>query len=143
MVLCCMLGDRPPVPTATPTRATRRSPMSRLFTRRAASATLALITTLVIALPVGAASPMVTVTTTSSPTEVTVGYPVAYPITVTNNSKNVLNHVTLTGSLSITLEYLGATPISACSQSVAFCDFGQLGAPGSASATFYYRAPST
>ena len=117
--------------------------MSRLSTRRAASATLALMITLAIAMPVAGADPMVAVTTTSSPTSVTVGLPVAYPITVTNNSKNTLNHVTLTGSPSIALTYLGAIPTSACSQTVAMCDFGQMGSGAAASATFYYRAPTT
>lgn len=93
--------------------------------------------------PAAGASPVVAVTTTSSPTSVTVGLVVAYPITVTNRSKNTLNHVTLAGSTSSSVAYLGASPDGVCSQTQPTCDFGQMGSGAAVTVSFYYRAPST
>lgn len=93
------------------------------------------------AVPASAASPDVRITTTSSPTSVTVGHVVAYPITVTNMSTRTLNHVELTGSTSVSLAFLGSDPAGACPQ--ATCDFGTMRAGDVRSVTFYYRAPST
>jgi hypothetical protein len=99
--------------------------------------------------PVSAGSPVVDISTTSSPTSVTVGHVVAYPITVENMSGRTLNHVELTGSTSLDLAgsmpldltFLGSAPAGACPGAV--CDFGQMRADDVRSVTFYYRAPAT
>jgi hypothetical protein len=117
--------------------------MSRTHPRRAAVAPFLVLLLFSVVPAVAGASPDVRVTTTSSPTSVTVGFAVAYPITVTNMSVNTLNHVTLDGATSVNLGYLGAEPVAACSQTVPTCDFGSLRGGGAMSATFYFRAPST
>jgi hypothetical protein len=114
-----------------------RARASRFAWRAALAAVLVLITVV----PAAAASPDVRITTTSSPTSVTVGLVVAYPITVTNMSGRTLNHVDLTGSTSLNLEFLGSAPAGACPNAI--CDFGTMRAKDVRSVTFYYRAPST
>ncbi len=106
--------------------------------------------------PVSGGSPTVTVTTTASPTSVTVDHAIGYIVKVANEGRNTLNRATLTGEMqtpdgaaSNLFEYLGAftgaNRASACSQppvTAAVCDFGQLAARTSApDVTFYYRAP--
>jgi hypothetical protein len=115
-----------------------RARASRLAWRAALAATLVLTTVV----PATAASPDVKVETTSSPTSVTVGLVVAYPITVTNMSGQTLNHVVLNGSTSVSVEFLGAIG-TGCSTAAPTCDFGTMRAGEVKSATFYYRAPST
>ncbi len=106
--------------------------------------------------PVSGGSPAVTVTTTASPTSVTVDHAIGYIVKVANEGTNTLNHASLTGemqtpdgSASNLFEYLGAftgaNRAPACSQppaTAAVCDFGQLAARTAApDVTFYYRAP--
>ncbi|MDQ3691439.1 MAG: hypothetical protein M3406_15700 [Chloroflexota bacterium] len=106
--------------------------------------------------PVSGGSPTVTVTTTASPTSVTVDHAIGYIVKVANEGANTLNHATLTGEMQTLagqptnlFEYLGAYTgadlASECSQppaTAASCDFGQLPARTSApDVTFYYRAP--
>jgi hypothetical protein len=103
---------------------------------------IALVLIVASAVPAAAASPDIRVTTTSSPTSVTVGFVVAYPITVTNMSGQTLNHVDLTGSSSASLAYLGAAPVGACSPSQPACDLGTLRAGEVKNVTMYFRAPA-
>jgi hypothetical protein len=114
-----------------------RARASRLAWRVALASALVLTTVV----PATAASPDVVITTTSSPTSVTVGLVVAYPITVTNMSGRTLNHVDLVGSTSLPLAFLGSAPAGACPNAV--CDFGMMRAGDVRSVTFYYRAPPT
>jgi hypothetical protein len=106
--------------------------------------------------PVSGGSPTVTVTTTASPTSVTVDHAIGYIVKVANEGNNTLNHATLTGEMQTLAgqpmnlfgylgAYTGAELASGCSQppaTAATCDFGQLPARTSApDVTFYYQAP--
>jgi hypothetical protein len=112
--------------------------------RRAVVLPLAALLVLGALAPAAAAAPDVRVTSTASPTSVTVGFVVAYPVTVTNMSGRTLNHVTLSGTTApVGVAYLGSAPTGACSQTQATCDFGTLRAAEFRSVTFYYRAPAS
>lgn len=79
----------------------------------------------------------------SSPSIVTVGHPVAYPIAASNTGKSTLNSVILSGEAPASYTYLGASsPI--CSATAAVCNFGQIasGQPLPA-VTFYYLPTAT
>jgi hypothetical protein len=98
---------------------------------------LALIIMLAGAGPVSARTVDVVVHT-SSPTVVTAGYPVAYPVTAQNVGKNTLNSVVLSGVAPDTFDYLGASS-EACSADEPVCVFGFV--PSGASlpdVAFYY-----
>lgn len=116
-----------------------RSRAVHLAARLAIAATLALsITT-----PVAAGEITATVLT-SSPLSVTVGKPVAYPVTVQNTGRSTLNFVMVRGTAAPGFTYLGATPASICSQQVAECNVGQLSSGQPAPPiVFYYRVPTT
>lgn len=47
---------------------------------------------------------------TSSPTTVTAGLPVAYPVVASNSGGSTLNHVTVSGMAPAGFSYLGAHP---------------------------------
>jgi uncharacterized repeat protein (TIGR01451 family) len=101
---------------------------------------LALIIMLAGAGPVSARTVDVVVHT-SSPTVVTAGYPVAYPVTAQNVGKNTLNSVVLSGVAPDTFTYLSASS-PACSATEAVCVFGQVPSGASLPAvTFYYLVP--
>lgn len=90
------------------------------------------------------ASSIEAVVTTSSPLAVTVGKPVAYPVTVQNDGKNTLNFVRVNGIAPAGFTYLGATPATICSQTTATCNVGQLASLQFAPPiVFYYRVPMT
>lgn len=101
---------------------------------------LAAILLLTSAVPVSAN--IDTVITTSSPQVVTVGLPVAYPVSVTNIGKSTLNNVSITGVADPALEYLFALPEGACSETEPVCELGQL-ASGTVvpEIIFYFTAP--
>jgi len=106
---------------------------------------LALAAILVIGVVTPASAHSVDVTVLpSSPLQVTVGKPVAYPISVVNSGKNTVNHITVTGVAPAGFTFLFATPTDACSQTPQVCDFRQVasGAPLPL-ITFYYRVPTT
>lgn len=115
-----------------------RTRASRLPARAALVASLLLT----LAAPAGAASPDVTVTTSASPLQVTVGLPIAYVVNVTNNSNNTLKYVQLSGQTSPSLTYLGAVPSPACLQTAPTCDFSGLGSGQVAQAILFYQAPA-
>lgn len=100
---------------------------------------LALGLVLSISTPVSAGGAAMTVVVTgSSPTEVSIGNAVAYPVTITNSGRNTLNSVSVHGREPAGFQYLGAAPAS-CSQQVDTCALGQMPAGASASVIFYYR----
>ena len=85
-------------------------------------------------------------TVASSPFVVTVGLPVAYPVTITNSGGNILNHVTVTGSLDPAFTFLPqlTVPDAFCSDTEPRCDFDQIRPDQSTpQAIFYYTAPAT
>jgi len=91
--------------------------------------------------PVAAGSIAATVVT-SSPLSVTIGKPVAYPVTVMNNGGSTLNTIVVTGQAAAGFTYLSATPANICSQTQPVCTFRQLRAGASVPPiTFYYRVP--
>ena len=94
MVLCS-----PAIGVPSVSRATEGVHMSRARASRvAARAAILSVLLLTSVLPASAAY-NVQFTVASSPFVVTVGLPVAYPVTVTNSGGNTLNHVTVTGQL--------------------------------------------
>lgn len=101
---------------------------------RVALALFLLFTTVV---PVGARDVTIQIQA-SSPSTVTVNYPVAYPIAASNTGKSTLNSVVLSGEAPASFTYLGASS-AACSAAVPVCNFGQIASgqplPG---VTFYY-----
>jgi len=110
--------------------------------RTATRAALALIVLLAGAGPVTARDVTVVVQT-SSPTVVTAGYPVAYPVSASNVGKNTVNSVTLTGVAPDSFTYLGASS-TACGLTEPVCVFGQV--PSNTplpDVIFYYRVPET
>jgi hypothetical protein len=118
---------------------TSRSRASGLTFRIALAAVLALG----ISTPVSAGEITATVLT-SSPLAVTIGKPVAYPVSIVNSGKSTLNFVSVKGVAAAGFTYLGATPTTICSQTVAECSVGQLAAGQPAPAiVFYYRVPMT
>jgi hypothetical protein len=82
------------------------------------------------------------VTTTASPVQVTVGMPIAYVVSVTNNTNNALKYAGISGETSLELDYILTDP-SSCSQDEAFCVFDNLASGATATAVFVYEAPST
>jgi uncharacterized repeat protein (TIGR01451 family) len=116
-----------------------KRPRASLTATRAA---LALIVVLAGAAPVSARDVSVVVQT-SSPTVVTAGHPVAYPVSAMNIGKNTVNNVTLTGVAPASFSYLGASS-TACGATAPVCTFGQV-ASGSPlpNVTFYYLVPET
>ena len=118
---------------------TSRARASRILVRFVLAAALALS----ISTPAAAGQITATVLT-SSPLSVTVGKPVAYPVSVVNSGKSTLNFTMVRGIAAPGFTYLGATPASICSQTVAECTVGQLPAGTPAPAiVFYYRVPAT
>lgn len=104
---------------------------------------LALGLVLSISTPVSAGgAAMTVVVTTSSPTEVTIGNAVAYPVTITNTGKNTVNSVFVHGRAPAGFEYLGAVP-SSCSQTTDTCPLGQMPAGASRSVILYYRVTAS
>ena len=98
---------------------------------------LALFILLATAVPAGARDVAIQIQA-SSPSTVTVDYPVAYPIAASNTGKSTLNSVILSGEAPASFTYLGASsPI--CSTTAPVCNFGQIasGQPLPA-VTFYY-----
>ena len=118
-----------------------RSRASR-FSARAAVVAALVLTSVVPA----SAAYNVQFTVASSPFVVTVGLPVAYPVTVTNSGGNILNHVTVIGQLDTAFTFLPqfTVPDAACSDTEPRCDFDQI-RPGQSTAQviFYYTAPAT
>jgi uncharacterized repeat protein (TIGR01451 family) len=115
-----------------------RSRASRIFARLALALGLALATVTPVA-----ASDITATVVTSSPLAVTVGKPVAYPVTVTNSGKNTLNSIVVTGLAASGFTYLSSTPANACSQTQAVCTFRQLASGKSLPPiVFYYRVPT-
>jgi len=87
----------------------------------------------------------------SSPTVVTVGRVVAFPVVVRNSSGRTLNHVSVTGAMELTsgapasgFTPLLVTPTGSCDAQTLTCSFQQLPA-GTATVeiVFYFRAPPT
>ena len=118
--------------------------MHRPRTSRAA-VQLALASLLVLSLtgPAAATSQITAVVLVSSPFEVTVGKPVAYPVAVHNTGRNTLNHVEVRGLAPADFMYLGAEPASICSQTEPVCSVGQLASGASAPPiTFYFLTPA-
>jgi hypothetical protein len=97
---------------------------------------------LAIAVPASAAGPGVVVTTTASPVQVTVNQPIAYVITVTNNTNNTLKYAGISGETSLELDYILSDPAS-CSQSGPSCVFDNLPSGATARAVFVFEAPAT
>ena len=132
-----MLMVLPRASAATPVP---EEPMSR--SRASLRIVLALGLLLTMAAPVSARDISVVVQT-SSPTQVTAGYPVAYPVAVTNTSRSSVNHVSLSGNAPSSFTYLGSSS-PACSTTDDVCEFGQLAAGASLPVVrFYYRTPTT
>ena len=78
----------------------------------------------------------------SSPTMVTAGYPVAYPVAATNTSRSTVNHLVLSGNAPLSFTYLGSSS-AACSVSDDVCEFGQVPAGAALPVvTFYYLTPA-
>ena len=120
--------------------------MSRARASRvAARAAILFVLLLTSIIPVSAAY-NVQFTVASSPFVVTVGLPVAYPVTVTNGGGNTLNHVTVFGQLDPAFTFLPqlTVPDAFCSDTEPRCDFDQV-RPGQPApqAIFYYAAPAT
>jgi uncharacterized repeat protein (TIGR01451 family) len=116
-----------------------RSRAFRIAMRLALAASLAIS----VATPVAASSINATVAT-SSPLIVTVGKPVAFPITVKNTGKSTLNSVVVTGLAASGFTYLSSTPADACSQTQPVCTFRQLASGKSLPPiVLYYRVPTT
>ena len=110
--------------------------------RPSARAALVAIFLLASAVPASAAGPGVVVTTTASPVQVTVGRPIAYVITVTNNTNNVLKYAGISGETSpVELDYILSDPAT-CSQSGPSCVFDNLPAGATATAVFVFEAPA-
>jgi len=120
--------------------------MSRSRTRLATRVVLAFAFLIVLATPASAAE-RVTFSKSSSPFNVTVGLPVAYPVTVTNTGGSTINHITITGHIDPAFELLFSTPSSACSvndDGDPVCNFDQLQAGKPApQVIFYYLVPDT
>jgi hypothetical protein len=88
----------------------------------------------------------------SSPTEVTTGYYVAYPVTVTNSGTNTLNTVSVTlYATSATgdevwpmadrgFALVGATPATCPQSGTPSCFIGQMTSGSTANVTFYFIA---
>jgi hypothetical protein len=118
--------------------------MSRIRSRLASRAVLAFAFLFVLVTP-AAAVDRVTFSTTSSPLNVTVSKPVAYPVTITNTGGSTINHITLTGHIDPVFELLFATPTDACSENAdgdPVCEFDQLAAGQPApQVIFYYLVP--
>jgi len=93
--------------------------------------------------PAAGAAGDITFDTLSSPTQITAGNPVAYPVTVTNSSQRTINHVTVSGAVEPAgFEFLYATPAAQCSGAV--CTFQQLSSGQSLpEITFYYLVPTS
>ena len=123
--------------------------------RSPARAALVAILLLATAVPASAAGPDVVVETAASPVRVTVGLPVAYVITVTNNTNNTLKYAAVSGEttnidgtpLNLTyihtehLTYVPGDPVS-CSQSGPSCVFDSLPSGATETAVFVFRAPA-
>lgn len=93
------------------------------------------------AVPAGAVSPSVTLTTQASPLEVTVNLPIAYVVSIYNGSNNALKNVRITGQPSIALTPLGAEPATNCVDGV--CTLNGLPSGETRAVTFYYLAPAS
>jgi hypothetical protein len=120
--------------------------MSRSRARLATRVALAFVFLLVLATPASAAE-RITFSTSSSPFNVTVAKPVAYPVTVTNSGGSTINHITITGHIDPAFEPLFSTPSAACDVNDAgdpVCAFDQIPAGQSApQVIFYYLVPDT
>jgi len=120
--------------------------MSHSRTRLATNFATAFVFLIVLATPASAAE-RITFSTSSSPFHVTVGKPVAYPVTVTNTSGSTINHITITGHIDPAFELLFSTPSDACEVNAdgdPVCNFNQLQAGRPApQVIFYYLAPGT
>jgi uncharacterized repeat protein (TIGR01451 family) len=118
------------------------SRVSRIGARLA----LALGLTLAAVTPVAAGEITATVVT-SSPLAVTIGKPVAFPVTVENSGKSTLNSIVVTGLAAPGFTFLSSTPASStngCSQTQPVCTFRQLASGKSLPPiVFYYRVPTT
>lgn len=118
--------------------------MSRIRSRLASRAVLAAVLLIVLVTPASAAD-RITFSTTSSPLNVTVSKPVAYPVTITNSGGSTINHITLTGHIDPAFELLFSTPTDACGvndDGDPVCDFDQLPAGQAAPRViFYYLVP--
>lgn len=122
-----------------------RSRASRIGARVALALGLALaaLTSVAAAAPVPDSNITATVAT-SSPLIVTVGKPVAFPVTVKNTGKNTLNSLVVTGQAAAGFTYISSTPTSACSQSQPVCTFRQLASDKFLPPiVFYYRTSTT
>ena len=103
---------------------------------------LAAIFLLGVATPV-AASEITAVVLRSSPLEVTIGKPVAFPVTVQNTGGNSLNSIVVTGLAAPGFTFLRSTPTSACSQTQPVCNFKQLrSGAATPQIAFYYLVPT-
>jgi hypothetical protein len=120
--------------------------MSGSRTRLATRVVIAFAFLIVLVTPASAAE-RITFSTSSSPFNVTVGLPVAYPVTVTNTGGSTINHITITGHIDPAFELLFTTPADACSVNEdgdPVCDFDQLQAGEPApQVIFYYLVPDT
>ena len=87
----------------------------------------------------------------SSPTVVTDGRVVAFPVTVQNTSGHALNHITVTGAMqnldgtpASGFTLLEIVPATGCSTDTASCSIDQLAATDPPiNLVFYFRAPDT
>jgi hypothetical protein len=118
--------------------------MSRNHARLATRVAMAFVFLIAMATPASAAE-RITFSTSSSPFNVTVGLPVAYPVTVTNSSGSTINHITVTGHIDPAFELLFVTPSDACGVNAngdPVCAFDQLQAGKPApQVIFYYLVP--
>jgi uncharacterized repeat protein (TIGR01451 family) len=121
---------------------------SRAF-RIAVRLALALSLAISVVTPVAASSIDARVAT-SSPLIVTVGKPVAFPITVKNSGKSTLNSIVVTGLAASGFTFLSSTPAvlspstDGCSQAQPVCTFRQLAAGKPLPPiVLYYRVPTT
>lgn len=116
--------------------------------RNGARLALAIVLTLATATPVAAGDVTATVAT-SSPLAVTIGKPVAFPVTVTNSGRNTLNSIEVTGLAAPGFTFLLSTPLPStsgdgCSQTQPVCTFRQLASGESLPPiVFFYRVPTT
>ena len=120
--------------------------MSRARASRVAARVAILSVLLLTSVVPASAAYNVQFTVASSPFVVTVGLPVAYPVTITNSGGNILNHVTVTGQLDPAFTFLPqlTVPDAACSDTEPRCDFDQIRPNQSApQVIFYYTAPAT
>lgn len=108
--------------------------MSHVSHRRGAAAALSLaLLALTMTGPSAtvAADPKVDVTVVSLPSSVTAGQPVAYEVTVVNNSTNRINHLEAVAQAPLGTKLLGVFPSTGCTVGASFnCELDSLDGGG-------------